>query len=284
MVAFTSAYATSNAGLSEDQLYNVARSIFATDKHHSRSDRFQPIPTIDALRALSKEGFVPVYAAQQITRDETRRPFAKHLVRLRHIGSDGRRLTVNGTHGEVVLKNGNDGSSSYQLLSGLFRTVCMNGLITYDEKSDEVRVRHSGDVVSKVIEGTYRVLDETEVKLAAPTDWSNVQLGRDEQLALASAAHVVRFADAEGNVDTPIRAEQLLTPRRFEDRNNSLWEVWNRVQENALRGGLTAWNRSTQRRTTTREIKGIDSDVKLNKALWVLGEHLYGAVKSQAAA
>lgn len=282
MRAFNAVYASTTAGLSEDELFRAAPSIFQTEKHDSRSDRFQPIATIDALRALEREGFVPVYAAQQITRDASRRPFAKHLLRLRHVGNDGRRLSVNGTHGEVVLKNGNDGSSSYQLMSGLFRTVCMNGLITYDEKFDEVRVRHSGNVVDKVIEGTYRVLDETERKLAAPADWSNVQLGAGERLALAHAAHVVRFADADGAVSTPIGAEQLLRPRRFEDTNNSLWEVWNRVQENVIRGGQTAYNPATQRRTTAREIRGIDTDVKINKALWVLGEHLYGALKTAA--
>lgn len=274
-MAFNSAY--SNTGLSEDALYAVAPSIFQTEKHESRSERFQPIATIETLRALQSEGFAVTYAAQQITRDPGKRPYAKHLLRLRHTGEQGRRLTVNGTHGEVVLKNGNDGSSSYQLLAGLFRTVCMNGIISYSQKFDEVRVRHSGDVTSKVIEGAFRVLDETERQLAAPADWSNTILNRDEQLGLANAARVLRLGDSDGNVDSPIRAEQFLAPRRFEDKANDLWQVWNRVQENVIRGGLSGYNAATNRRTSTRAVRGIDADVKLNKALWVLGEALHAA-------
>jgi hypothetical protein len=45
------------------------------------------------------------------------------------------------------------------------------------------------------------------------------------------------------------------------------------VQENTIKGGLTG--RNTQgKRTTTRAINGIDSNVKLNRALWVLAEEM----------
>jgi len=42
-------------------------------------------------------------------------------------------------------------------------------------------------------------------------------------------------------------------------------------------GGLSAWGRDANnrpRRVTTREVRGIDQDVKLNRALWVLGERM----------
>jgi hypothetical protein len=89
----------------------------------------------------------------------------------------------------------------------------------------------------------------------------------------AEAAHVLRFADAEGHVDTPIKADQLLIPRRQEDTAPNLWNVFNVVQENAIRGGLTAMGRDTNnrpRRTTTRGVNGIDQNVKLNRALFTL--------------
>jgi hypothetical protein len=58
---------------------------------------------------------------------------------------------------EIILLNSHDGSSSYQMLPGLFRAVCQNGLIC-GESFGEVRVPHKGDVVGKVIEGAYEVL------------------------------------------------------------------------------------------------------------------------------
>lgn len=38
--------------LSEDEMRRSAPSIFAVSAHESRSERFQPIPTIEVLRAL----------------------------------------------------------------------------------------------------------------------------------------------------------------------------------------------------------------------------------------
>jgi hypothetical protein len=43
------------------------------------------------------------------------------------------------------------------------------------------------------------------------------------------------------------------------------------VQENATQGGLTAVA-TNGRRSTTRRIKSIDADVKLNRAMWHLAE------------
>ncbi|MOA64019.1 hypothetical protein D3C78_1899380 [compost metagenome] len=45
------------------------------------------------------------------------------------------------------------------------------------------------------------------------------------------------------------------------------------MQENFLKGGLSG--RTAQgRHTRTRAISGIDGDVKLNRALWVMAENM----------
>jgi len=61
------------------------------------------------------------------------------------------------------------------------------------------------------------------------------------------------------------------------DDGTDLWRVSNRIQENVIRGGLTAMGRDAEgrpRRTTTREVKNIDADVKINRALWLLTERM----------
>ena len=127
--------------------------------------------------------------------------------------------------------------------------------------------------------------------LAAPRDWSRIALDDDAKAVLASSAHVLRFGDADGGVATPIRPEQLLTPRRADDRANDLWTVMNVIQENVMRGGLSArmpattdqhghWRRD--RLVTTRAVDNIDQDVRLNKALWVLGERMAGSIRRAA--
>ena len=70
--------------LSDDQIRAVAPSIFAEDKHESRSDRYRYIATGAVLSELRKEGFQPFMVCQTRVRDEGKREHTKHMVRLRH--------------------------------------------------------------------------------------------------------------------------------------------------------------------------------------------------------
>ncbi|MBB3646720.1 hypothetical protein FHX14_002917 [Rhizobium sp. BK619] len=88
---------------------------------------------------------------------------------------------------------------------------------------------------------------------------------------------MLRFGDGEGETTTPIKAEQLLVPRRHDDRADDLWTVWNVVQENAVKGGLRGIGRDDlgrPRRMQSRAVNGINQDIKLNKALWLIGKKM----------
>jgi hypothetical protein len=97
--------------LSEDEMRAIAPSIFADTAHSSRSDRFMPIPTIDVVRGLQREGFMPVAVKQSGSRDADRRDFTKHMIRLRRL-DDVAKYQTGDTIAEVVLKNANDGSAA----------------------------------------------------------------------------------------------------------------------------------------------------------------------------
>ena len=65
--------------------------------------------------------------------------------------------------------------------------------------------------------------------------------------------------------------EQIIHPRRYEDKKDDIWTTYQRVQENLIKGGLPG-RTEKGKRTTTRPVKAIDGDVKLNKALWLIAE------------
>lgn len=66
---------------------------------------------------------------------------------------------------------------------------------------------------------------------------------------------------------------QLLAPRRWQDESDDLWTTYQRIQENLIKGSLNG--RSAQgKHARTRAISGIDGDVKLNRALWVMAENM----------
>lgn len=265
--------------LTETELHKLAPSIFAVEAHESRSERFQPIPTIDILRGLQAEGFQPVGARQSRTRDASKRDFTKHMIRLRRL--DGKEYAVGDTVFDIVLKNANDGTAAYDLMAGLFRVRCQNSLVAQLATLDSLKVRHTGTpeiVRGKVIEGTYEVLKTAEQALAAPQDWGSMQMRPEEKMILAEATHLLRFGDNE-DADERTAADafkpaQFLRPRRTDDRADDLWTTFNVCQEHMIKGGLRARERVNGRRPGMREIKGIDQDVKLNKALWLVGERM----------
>lgn len=273
--------------LTEDELFKLAPSVFAVEKHDSRSDRFQPIPTIEIVRALARENFAVVGARQSVSRDPSKRDYTKHMLRFRRLEHD-KKYSVGDTIFEINLKNANDGTAAYDLFGGLFRIRCTNSLVSSIGEIESVKVRHTGTaegIQGKVIDGTYSVLNTAERVLTAPADWGSINLSDDERLLMARAAHVVRFGEETYDEETGKRNDggrlfdprQLLGARRRDDRPDvapDLWTGFNVLQENVIKGGLRSRmaDPETHRRAGMREVKGIDQDIKLNKALWILAQ------------
>jgi hypothetical protein len=95
-----------------------------------------------------------------------------------------------------------------------------------------------------------------------------------EQLALATGAAAYRWEEL---MKSSVSPAMLLDPRRYGEGVKDLFITLNCIQENIIRGGQR--DRSCRRpdgsRTPkSRAIKGIDEDMKLNKALWEMAEVL----------
>jgi hypothetical protein len=264
--------------LTLEALRDAAPSAFAINKHDSRSSRYTYIPTVDIVQAMMREGYQPFSATQSRARVEDKQDFTKHMIRFRSL-SGNQSIRVGDVFPEVVLINSHDGSSSYQISIGFHRYVCSNGLLVSEGMQSAVRIPHKGNIIDLVLEASDLVLKNSDSAQNAIAEWTGIQLKPKEQLAFAEIAHNLRFADADGNVTTPITPQQLLAPRRHADAGNTVWQTMNRVQENVIQGDLTArapkrdgeWR---GRLVRTRKVNGIDQDVRLNRALWALTERM----------
>ena len=240
-----------------------------SEPHHSRSARYEHIPTISILRALEKEGFSIHGLTTAKVRNGDRNGFQKHLVRLRRPEHAARDEAP-----EVVLINSHDGSSSYQLLCGMIRFACANGLIVGDTWSN-VRVKHTGkDLIGQVIEGTYSVVENFDRLAGRVDEMKAITLAPAEQEAFAEAAMSLRYSDEN---PSPISAPRLLMARRKEDVRADLWTVFNRIQENIIKGGqrgIIHEPGKVPRNASVRAVNGIDGNVKLNQALFTLAESM----------
>jgi Domain of unknown function (DUF932) len=260
--------------LSERELGTLAPSIFAIEAHESRSDRFAPIPTIEVLRRIAKEGFVPVGVKQSTSRDPGRAPFTKHLIRLRRLGEQHQ---VGDTVFEMLLKNANDGSAAYHLMAGLWRIQCMNSLVAKTKTLGEISIRHTGDAPKEVLEASYKVLEQADKTLAYADAWGKVDLKEIERAAFAKKAHKLRWEGKTSGVASAVTPMKLLEVRRPSDKGSDLWTVFNVVQENIIRGGVEGEGHDSVGRKchyTSRPVNGIDADVTLNSSLWALADEL----------
>lgn len=251
--------------LDNETLYRHVPSIFAREAHDSRSERYVYVPTIEIVEGLRREGWFPFFAVQAVPRDGERMGHAKHMLRLRRDGGIGKAEAA-----EVIIVNSHDGTSAYQMFAGVLRFVCTNSMIA-GERFEEVRVPHKGGIQDQIIEGVYTVAEDFPRLIDATEGMKDTRLSSDEQRVLAEASLVARYGEDE----SPVRPDQIIAPRRREDVGQSLWQTFNVIQENLIRGGVDGRRQTSDgriRRSRTRAINGIDQNVGLNRALWTLAE------------
>jgi hypothetical protein len=262
--------------LSLDQIRQAAPSVFAADRHASRSARYTYIPTSQIVEHLMRADYGVFAVNQGGSRDEDKRGFTKHMIRFRPLGQP---LEVGGTHNEIVLLNSHDGTSAYRLMAGVFRLVCGNGLIVAESLLSDVRVRHSGNVLEEVAAGVDTLRHQLPRIGDRVRDMQAIELTPDERGVFARAALTAKYGD-----ESPVAPEAVLSVRRPEDRDATLWNTLNTVQESLIRGGQRYVKRTEKgvSRRTTSAVNSVDGTTNINRALWQLAEEM-GRLKTLGA-
>jgi hypothetical protein len=95
--------------------------------------------------------------------------------------------------------------------------------------------------------------------------FQNVELDTKQVKEFAKKAAKIRFGD-----EVKIDVNELLTVERNEDAGDSLWTVFNRVQEKLVTGKFSYKMGAKLRKA--RAIKNFNQDLKINEQLWELAE------------
>lgn len=251
-------------GLSIDQIREAAPSVFNLHAHESRSERYNVAPTVEVLDRLMADNFKVVLAGQQRSRTADKLLFTRHVLRLRKDGVH----SINDCFPEIILTNSHDGSSSYRLMFGLFRSLCQTQLSVGDSTVAGQKVTHSAkDTAEKVVEGANDVLSHTPKLLEAMNAWRGTTLTEKEQILFAKQALALHYGDRV----PPITEDQALAVSYWEDRGDDLWNTFLRVQKNLTQGGITYQRTGGKhKKGTTRGIRGIHRSLQFNRKLWDL--------------
>lgn len=252
--------------LSLDRARNIAPAIFATaPAPYINLKRYNFVPTTDIIEKMETNGWVLTDAKQSKSKSDLRNACGVHMVKFQHPDlyiNDG----AGGIEGrpQMVFLNSHDGTRPMQAELGIFRLVCSNGLMIKSHDMGGFRERHTkltNDGVKMLLEDKLKLADQAVDRI---NRWSNIQMKAIDMRKFATDALLMRLSEERQPEEHEIFG--ILESRRTQDNKNDLWHVFNRVQENLIKGGFNIGER--QARAITNPI----ADMTLNQGLWQLAE------------
>lgn len=253
------------AFLSHDQIRRQVPSVFTQYAAPTVSNKYVYLSTDRVIDRFEELGFKVSGAREGTKRNPDGQAFAMHEVRMTTGDVDKSTAPLGTLIPEVIIRNSHDRTSGLNLRAGLYRLVCNNGM-TVAQEGFSFSVRHIGrgqaEKLQAAIDGVRERLPRT---LEIASNWNKLELTYDQVTDFARRAIALRGTSME------IAPAALLRPNRYleKDLPSTLWNVFNRVQENVTIGGM-------QGRTEAgrfRRVAGISSlaaDVDWNNKLWAL--------------
>lgn len=188
--------------------------------------RYTPVSTNELCAALEHRGFY--FRSSSGGYNTKKGHTTKHVVRMAF--AEKIQFGEDMMCPEVVITNSFDCMSSLKVDVGIFRLVCTNGLTVKVKDFGSLKLRHVGnadDMAHEILMGMIDLIPEVEniiIRMRCKV--------LTEQQAIDFA---IKAAQIRWNKEfTPEQAKVLLKAARPEDDGLHLWEVMNRVQENAL--------------------------------------------------
>jgi len=249
--------------LNDTRLRELAPAIFAKVPSSNVSKRYTFVSTSEVLPALRDHGFVPVDARQRRGAGIT----GQHRITLFHRNHLDKMLSGKMESApRIILENSHDRTRRLSAMAGYYRMVCSNGMVVASGMASSFVATHvslDAESVRTMIGNAAKLLDESQSRVEA---FRERKLNKIEQSMFAKFAIEARY---KGYADMPIEAKDVLVARRDVDKHDDLWTVFNRVQENVIKGGI-----ETRLGRRSRGVTSFYMDTLVNRRLWAGAESL----------
>jgi len=254
--------------LSNDDIIEMAPAAGAWEPMEGVSSKYSFVPTVKAIDLLREVGWQPIFASQSGVRKRARDGYQKHLIRFAKPS-----LIMRDERIDLLLYNSHDRGCSFKLIAGVFRFVCSNGLVVGDEYANFSH-KHIGFNPDDFMQSAVQIADSAGDIASQMDELKQIELIPQAKSIFAKSAHKLVYDEPD---EAPIQPDDLLKTRRYEDEGSDVWSVFNVVQSNIIDGGLRGSKigaNGRRRRVTTRPVKALDKNLKLNQALWVLTQEM----------
>ena len=262
--------------MSRDQLMKAAPTLFAERPAEHISARYKFASTSLVLDELAEAGWGAVKVMAKRANKEENIGFEKHVVRMRKL--DQQPVLQGEILPELILTNSHNGDTAFRFDAGIYRLVCSNGLTVASASVASARLIHTKYDSGAAIEAASTVAATFDNAIDLVERMRNRKIGHLEAVEFARESMLVRYGerdcDEEGNerAHWPFEPERLFRLQRRSDDTTTLWNTFNVVQENLVRGGIRGINAAGDR-TTSRGIKSVQTLMDVNTRLWTLAEN-----------
>lgn len=256
--------------LSLEEIQKAAPQAFAEQPHESTSSRYTFIPTYQVIEDMNTLGWQVCQAITTTSKNSAQQTHGKHM--LKFFNPDIFIYDENGgieAYPQILIINNHRGWGRFKFEIGVFRLVCSNGLVVKDKDMGTFELRHMGysfedlkELVNKAVVALPEVVNKINTL-------STRQMSPEEQKEFARKALQVRMGEEKVVEDETLY--EVLVPSRTQDGGDTLWKVFNRVQEKVIRGGFEMKTEKGKARKV-RKITNMLKDVELNQKLWELVE------------
>ena len=265
--------------MSKEQLKEVCPLAFASEPTNPNvSGKYLFVNTETVVDDLDKLGWKPVQAAQRKSRGNGT-IFSKHMVAFQNPD-----IKIKGKDGDdafprIIMTNSHDGMQAFKFSVGIYRLVCSNGLVVADEQFSDFKIKHKGYTFAELRDVITTAVKDLPNKVQVLNDMKSRILSQEEKNKLALDAMLVRAGIKLGSdkakkfVYDDETIEDILEPKRDEDKGDDLWRVFNVVQEKITQGEFHAALKGAKVRKV-RKIKSFEKDLKVNKDLFQLATSL----------
>ena len=246
-----------------EEIIKIAPSVGARKPYKNVSKKYNFVSTVEVLKILYNRGWYAYEVVESQPRNSARIGYQKHMIRLRNTNMEKQ---YKEEIPEIVLVNSHDKSSAFSIMFGILRVICENGLVVGGNKFRDYKFIHR-DYNKEAIELAIKDLEESIPKFMENINLlKSVRLSNRQMFEFALEAKKIRFPQEHYYVNP----EEILKARRTEDEGNELWKVFNRVQENLIKGGFVIINKKTGKKRLSKKIKSPTSAIKINKNLFDL--------------
>ena len=265
-----------DSGLSDEVIKESCPAVFAQAPAAHVSGQYQFIPTAPILKAIRAAGFMPVSVSQHRAHEKDKEQHSKHMIRFRApTTGKGRLPAIGDVTPEICLTNGHDASTTFHLFAGLYRLICLNGMVVGDATLPGLKIVHkTTDIaIEEIMDGIDGLTKQWPIVLGAVERMQKVKMDLKQQNDYAAQALRLRYGP---RILPPITPAQVLTRGREEDKGQDLWSTYNVVQEN-LTTTVHESHSWSGRKTSVRGITQVAANTRINRELWDLTTELMAA-------